>query len=175
MAESGTWDALLDFVRRNEALVEVIVFALGFAESLVFVSFFVPASVLFLGIGALQSASHAPFLPLMLAGTAGCLAGDLVSYLLGRYMRENVERVWPFSRHPNLLARSRIMFERRGMSAIFFSKFVGPLRPVVPFVGGAMHMPLLAFTIASAVSSLAWSIVFLAPAYYGVTWLHQYL
>lgn len=175
MQAGTTWEALLEFVRNNEALIEIIVFLLGFAESLVFVSFFVPASVLFLAIAALQSASEAPIMPLVIAGTIGALVGDLVSYAIGWRVRHNVDRVWPFNRNPQLLFRTRKMFERQGALAIVVSKFVGPLRPIVPFVGGAMHMPLLTFTIASAVSSLAWSIVFLAPTYYGVSWLQGWL
>lgn len=175
MPDPGTWDALLAFVRDNEQLIEIVIFFLGFAESLVFVSFFVPASVLFLAIAALQSASDAPIMPLVIYGTAGALAGDLVSYALGRRVRHNVDRVWPFNRNPHLLFRTRKMFERQGALAIIVSKFVGPLRPIVPFVGGAMQMPLITFTLASAVSSLAWSIVFLAPTYYGVTWLQGWL
>lgn len=173
MPTDFSWEALLDFVRANEPLIELIVFVLGFAESLVFVSFFVPASVLFLGIAALQSASDAPLMPLLLAGTAGALIGDIVSYGLGWRVRHNVDRVWPFSANPHLLFRTRKLFESQGAMAIVLSKFVGPLRPLVPFVGGAMHMPFPTFAIASALSSLAWSIAFLAPSYYGVNWLMQ--
>ena len=55
-------NATLEFARQNEALIEVTLFCLGFAESLVITSFFVPASVLFLGIAALHGASGGEFL-----------------------------------------------------------------------------------------------------------------
>jgi undecaprenyl-diphosphatase len=168
MSSQGSVEALIGFVKRNEALVEVFVFLLGFAESLVFVSFFIPASVLFLGIAALQGASDAPLLPIVLAGAAGALAGDIVSYALGWRVRHNLDKCWPFRSNPDMLARARSMFERRGIYAIVVGKFVGPLRPVVPFVGGAMQMPWAKFTTASAASSLAWSVIFLAPSYYGI-------
>ncbi len=168
MLSQDNLNAVLDFVKRNEALVEVFVFLLGFAEFLVFVSFFVPASVLFLGIAALQAASDAPLLPILLSGAAGALAGDIVSYVLGWRVRHNVENCWPFRSNPGLLARTRAMFESRGVYAVVVGKFVGPLRPLIPFVGGAMHMPWATFTIASAASSFAWAAVFLAPSYYGM-------
>ena len=168
MSSQSIWQHVLDFVRENEVVIEVIVFVLGFAESLVFVSFFVPASVLFLGVAALHAAGDGPFLPLLLAGTAGCLLGDLVSFALGWHVRHDVKNVWPFSRRPELLTRTRILFRRHGSYAIVMSKFIGPFRPVAPMFAGAMHMPWQTFAGASAVSSLLWALAFLAPAYYGI-------
>lgn len=168
MSVAAWWDAAVEFTRQNEPLIEAILFALGFFESLVFVSFFVPASALFLAIAALEGAAGNPLLPIVLAGAAGCLTGDMVSFLLGRRIKGNVQESWPFSRYPHWLSGTQDLFQRRGVSAIFISKFVGPLRPVVPFVAGAMHMPLVPFFAASMVSSLIWSMAFLMPAYYGI-------
>ena len=166
--DGGFWQTVFEFVRENEVLVEVIVFILGFAESLVFVSFFVPASVLFLAIAGLHSAVDGPFLPLLVAGAAGCLAGDIVSFAIGWRVRKNVRRWWPFTSRPDLLARMRLLFGRHCSFAILVSKFVGPFRPVAPVFAGAMRMGWVPFVGASAASSLAWAAAFLAPAYYGI-------
>ena len=168
MSESSLWQQIIAFVRENEFLIELIVFLLGFAESLVLVSFFVPASVLFLAIAALQSAGDGPFLPILLAGALGCLAGDIVSYMIGWRVRHRVRRIWPFRARPDLLARTRVMIRRHGVYAIVISKFVGPLRPITPLAAGATHMPWYSFAGASAASSLLWALAFLAPAYYGL-------
>lgn len=168
MEQTSWWDSAVEFARTNESLVEILLFALGFAESLVFVSLFVPASALFLAIAALEGAAGNPFLPILLAGAAGCFVGDMVSFVIGGHIKDNVAGCWPFTRNPLWLPRARALFERRGMLAILISKFVGPLRPVIPFVAGAMHMPLVPFILASASSSLIWSAAFLAPSYYGL-------
>ncbi|MFM1814918.1 MAG: hypothetical protein RLZ98_1613 [Pseudomonadota bacterium] len=173
MDVAAWWNAAVDFARENETAIEILLFVLGFAESLVFISFFVPASALFLGIAALEGAAGNPFLPILLAGAAGCFAGDMVSFVLGSWMKENLDKRWPFNRNPFWLLRTQALFERRGMSAIYISKFIGPLRPVVPFVAGAMQMRTLPFAIASLGSSLIWSAAFLAPSYYGLKLLHQ--
>ena len=168
MAELTFWEQTLAFVRENEALIEAAVFLLGFAESLVFVSFFVPASVLFLAIAALHSAGDGPFLPILLAGTLGCLAGDIVSYAVGRRVRHQVRKSWPFNSRPRLFARARMLVRRRGVFAIVMSKFIGPVRPLAPMIAGAMHMRWYNFAGASAASSLIWALAFLAPTYYGM-------
>jgi len=168
MSAQNWWDTAVEFARQNEQLIEVVLFGLGFAESLVFVSFFVPASAMFLAIAALEGAAGNPLLPILLAGAAGCFAGDMTSFFLGRLVRGDVANHWPFTKYPVWLASTETLFQRRGISAIFISKFVGPLRPVVPFVAGATHMRSMPFAIASCTSSVIWSMAFLAPSYYGV-------
>ena len=96
MTEHTAWQSIIAFVKENEHLTEIIVFFLGFAESLVLVSFFVPASILFLAVAALHSAGDGPFIPILLAGALGCLVGDLVSYMVGWRMRHQVKTIWPF-------------------------------------------------------------------------------
>lgn len=162
--------ATLKFVRENEALVEVTLFCLGFAESLVITSFFVPASVLFLGIAALHGASGGEFLPILLAGTAGAFLGDIATYAIGRRYKDQVRQHWPFRNNPDLLPKASAFFERWGLLGVVVGKFVGPMRPLIPLVSGVVSMPWLTFGIASAVSSLIWSIAFLAPAFYGLKW-----
>lgn len=168
MTNSTTLESAIAFVREYEFVIEVVVFALGFAESLVLVSFFVPASVLFLAIAAMHSAGDGPFLSILLAGALGCLAGDLASYMIGWRLRHRVRSVWPFHSRPELLVRTRLLIRRHGMYAIMISKFIGPLRPITPLCAGAAYMPWFSFAVASAVSSLVWALAFLAPTYYGL-------
>jgi membrane protein DedA with SNARE-associated domain len=171
MNETDLVARTLTFVRENETLIEVVLFVLAFCESIVLFSFFIPASLLFLGIGALQGAGGGDLLPLVLAGTAGAFAGDLVSYWIGWRYRHDLQRRWPFRAHPEWLAGAKRFFEKWGVAGVVAAKFVGPMRPLVPTISGAVAMPGPTFVAASAVSSLVWSLVFLVPTYYGVDWL----
>ena len=159
------WDPVIAFLREHAGWAPYIVFLLGFAESIAFISLFVPSTVLFLVIGGLHSAAGGTFMPVWLAGSIGAALGDIVSYYAGRYFKNDVDRVWPFSRMPGLVPKARTMFERWGFWSIFAGKFVGGLRPFVPVVAGMMNMPWLLFVIASLLSSLVWAGVFLAPGY----------
>jgi membrane protein DedA with SNARE-associated domain len=156
---------VLGFAQANPGMIVLIVFTLGFAESIALVSLFVPSTFLFLGIGGIHSAAGGQFLPVWLAGSFGAAAGDVVSYLLGRYFRDDAQRMWPFSRMPGLLPKARAFVERWGFWSIVIGKFIGGLRPFVPVVAGIMDMPWLLFVLASLASAFLWAGIFLAPGY----------
>jgi len=157
-------------VRDNIALAEPIVFALGFAESIAFVSLFVPSSALFLAIGGVHSAAGGTLISTTLAGGIGACLGDIVSYAAGRYFKSDIGSVWPFTRNPGWYVATAQFFKRWGFLSVLGGKFLGFMRPFIPVVAGASAMPFPRFLLASIASSLAWAGVFLAPGY-GVAWL----
>lgn len=165
-AETTGWaDNLLTFFKDNTEFAAAICFALGFGESIALVSLFVPSTFLFLGIGAAYSAAGGAFVPVWLAGAAGACVGDCASYFLGRFFKDDVDRMWPFTKMPGLLPKGRSAFERWGAMSIVGGKFIGGLRPFIPVVAGIMNMPFPIFILASAGSSLIWAGVFLAPGF----------
>jgi undecaprenyl-diphosphatase len=112
------------------------------------------------------------FWTIWIAGSVGAFVGDVISFAVGRLLKDRTEQVWPFSRYPTLIPRSRDVFEKWGALSIIGGKFAGALRPFLPVVAGMLLMPWSTFLIASAVSCVAWAGVFLAPGY-GVTRLFQ--
>ncbi len=166
----GWWETALAFATEHAHLTALIVFALGFGESIALVSLFIPSTFLFLGIGAIHSAAGGEFWPVWLAGATGAAIGDCVSYALGRYFKEDVRSIWPISKVAHLIPKGEALFERWGFLSIIGGKFIGGLRPFVPVVAGTLSMPISLFVLASAVSSLLWAGVFLAPGY-GMTFL----
>ncbi len=163
-------DAAIELVRQHIALAEPICFVLGFAESIAFVSLAVPSSLLFVGIGGLHSAAGGQLWSTAIAGGAGAFLGDIVSYLMGRYFKNEIGRIWPFRTHPEWYAGALGIFKRWGFFSILGGKFLGFARPFLPVVAGASHMPFASFLLASGLSSLVWAAVFLSPGY-GVTTL----
>lgn len=156
---------ILAFLRDHQALAEPLVFVLGFAEGIPLLSLFVPSSVLFLAIGSLQGALGGGFLWLWLSAAGGTMLGDCVTYAIGRCFKHEAQNVWPLSRYPEWLTRGRVLLERWGWLAVFGGKFLGFLRPFIPAAAGMLEMPLPLFLLASALSSLAWAGVFLAPGW----------
>ncbi len=159
------WDGSIAFVRDHVAWTPYIVFALGFAESIALVSLFVPSTILFLAIGGLHSAAGGSFVEVWIAGACGAAIGDVVSYLTGRYFKNDVPGMWPFSRMPGVVPKARAMFERYGFWSLIAGKFFGGLRPFVPVVAGMMDMPWLVFLLGTVISSVIWAGLFLAPGY----------
>ena len=164
------FDSLLTFLNQYQYLVAPLVFTLGFAEGIALVSLFVPSTALFLAIGSAHAAVGGVFWPVWLAGSAGAVLGDAVSYGGGRYYKEGVLKVWPLSRHPALMHKAKGFIVRWGWASVLAGKFTGLARPFIPVFAGALLMPWPIFVCASIISSLMWAGVFLAPGY-GMSWL----
>lgn len=161
-------DGLIEHLRANPSLIEVAIFVLAFGESLVLVSLLVPATVLFIAIGALHEVSGGSLGPIVLAGIAGTTLGDLVSYSIGRRLKDQLPKRWPFNAHPAWLPGAAAFLAKWGMLGLIGSKFMGPLRSVVPAACGVLQMPVLPFVLVTICASALWSLVLLAPAYYGL-------
>ena len=155
--------ALLDWIAAHPLAGGLVVFTVAFAESLAVVGLLVPGAALMIAFGAGIALGYLPFWPTVAWAAAGAVAGDGLSYWLGRRYHERLARLWPLSRHPELLERGRAFFLRHGGKSVALGRFVGPLRAVIPAVAGMMHMPVARFTAANVLSALAWAPLYLAP------------
>ncbi|MDX2290454.1 MAG: DedA family protein [Hyphomicrobiaceae bacterium] len=173
MALDQYWGSVLRFVRENETFIEVALFLFAFAESIIFASVFVPSTLIFIAIGALEGAANGALFPLVVAGALGALAGDMASFAIGYRVRGDIGKLWGLRDHPGLLEGARAFVARWGIMAVVVSKLAGPLRPIVPMLAGATSMPLPLFLAASAASSVLWSVLVLVPAYYGFSAVTQ--
>jgi undecaprenyl-diphosphatase len=62
-------------------------------------------------------------------------------------------------------------FQRQGPKAVFFGRFVGFARALVPFVAGASEMPYRKFVLYDAVGAVLWTIGFVTLGYVvGASW-----
>jgi membrane protein DedA with SNARE-associated domain len=165
----------LDFVREHQEFAAPIIFLLAFGESLALVSLLIPATVLLMGIGALIGASGIDFWPIYFGAVLGAGLGDWVSYWLGRHYHEQIARMWPLSKHPDLLPKGHAFFEKWGWPGVFLGRFFGPLRAIVPLVAGTCEMPKLAFQIANWTSAAAWAALLLGPGSVGLSQMRELL
>lgn len=166
-------DAALAFVRDNREWAGPIVFVLAFGESMAFISLLLPFWFILVGIGTLIGASGtmADFWTVLFAASLGAALGDWVSYWLGEHFHEEIARIWPLSRHPDLIPRGHDFFEKYGIWAIFIGRFFGPLRAAVPLVAGIVRMPKLQFQLANVASAFVWAAVLLTPGSFGLAWI----
>lgn len=165
-------NTITEFVRDHQVWAAPIVFLLAFGESLAFLSLLLPATVILLGLGALIGESGIPFWPIWGAAVVGAFFGDWLSYWFGAHYQDRVGSFWPLSRHPQLMVRGHAFFERWGILGIFFGRFLGPLRAVVPLVAGICGMPQRYFQLANFTSALVWAFGILAPGAFGIKWLN---
>jgi membrane protein DedA with SNARE-associated domain/membrane-associated phospholipid phosphatase len=140
-------------------------------ESLALVGLILPGVILITAAASLAGHQDLAITAILLAAFSGAVIGDGLSFVLGYTQRERVTRLWPFSRHPEWLARGARFFQRYGSLSVFFGRFVGPVRPVIPLIAGMLHMSPRAFVWANVASAALWAPAYVLPGYLlGQTW-----
>lgn len=148
---------LLDFIKAHSDWAALVMFVTAFGESFAFLSLLFPGTTVLVAAGTLLSAGTLPYPSILIGAIFGAVFGDAVSYWLGRNFGGGIARVWPFSRHPELLSRGILFFERHGGKSVFIGRFFGPVRAVVPLAAGIMQMPRGRFWLANVISALVWA------------------
>jgi len=160
------WQAIqpiFNWLSDHPAWSGLFVFLIALTESLVIVGLIIPGTVLMFGIGTLVGAGVLDVKLVLLLAFAGAVLGDGISFWIGRNYREQIAGVWPFKKNPQMLEKGKAFFTRHGGKSIFFGRFVGPVRPVIPAVAGMMHMPVKTFFMINVLSAAGWAPFYLAP------------
>jgi membrane protein DedA with SNARE-associated domain len=139
------------------------VFFIALAESLAVVGMIVPGVAMMFGAGALVGSGALPFGPICAYAVAGAIAGDGLSFWVGRHYRDRLASLWPFTRYPGMIEHGVAFFRRYGGLSVLFGRFVGPVRAVIPLVAGMLAMPFERFLLVNVISALLWGPAYLLP------------
>ncbi len=137
-------------------------FAVVFAESGVFIGFFLPGDSLLFTAGLLSATTDllTPLPLIMLGCSIAAIAGDQVGYTFGhRYGPRLFSR--PDSRFLKRqhLERAEAFFDRHGSKTIVLARFVPIVRTFTPIVAGASKMHHRTFTIYNVIGGTAWVVL----------------
>ena len=141
----------------------LIIFTTAFLESLLVVGVIVPGAILMIIFGALIALDMLNGWTTLAYAVTGAIAGDGLSFWIGRRYRDQLRSMWPLSTHPVLLERGADFFTRHGGKSILFGRFVGPVRAVIPTIAGMMDMHPGRFALINILSALAWAPLYLLP------------
>ncbi len=155
----------MHFLERHHDWAGPVVAVLAFCESVVLVGLAVPATALMIMFGTLLGLGIIDPVPVVAGAVLGAIAGDAVSYSLGRWLGPAVVYRRPLSRYRGEVAKSRLFFRRYGFAAVFIGRFLGPLRSIVPLVAGMMKMNGRRFQFANVASAAVWAPAMLAPGW----------
>jgi membrane protein DedA with SNARE-associated domain/membrane-associated phospholipid phosphatase len=153
-------------ISHHPTVAYAAVFLVSFSESLVLVGLIVPGAVIMFGLGAIVAAGILGLKPVLVLAAAGAVAGDGISYWLGRHYQETLRSVWPFRRYPEMLKKGEGFFYRHGGKSVLFGRFVGPLRPVIPTVAGMLGMRPAHFIVVNVLSAIGWAFAYLLPGFF---------
>ncbi len=158
-----TVDIVFNWISANPAWAGFIVFLVAFFESLALVGLVLPGAVMMFGIGALVGGGVMSLWPTLIWAAAGAIAGDGISFWLGRTMHMRLKTLWPLRTHPELIASATQFFHRHGGKSILFGRFIGPIRPVIPAVAGMLEMSPRRFLLFNIISGILWAPVYVFP------------
>jgi len=164
---------LLDLVARLGSWSYLIIFAAAALECAAFAGLLVPGESLVLASGFFAHLGILDLASVMVAAGLGAVAGDNIGYFLGSRLGREwlLRRGSLFGLRKRGLARVEQFFQRQGPKAVFFGRFVGFARALVPFVAGASEMPYRKFVVYDGVGAVIWTIGFVTLGYVvGASW-----
>lgn len=153
----------------SPTVIYVIVGWFAFCEAAVFVGLLVPGGIVAALAGVLAAQGRVSLLMVVLVGIAGAIAGDSVSYEIGRRWGPRLAS-WPRMRRYTAKLRATAgvpteggivsWLERRGAVVVFLARWTGVVGTLVPSVAGMVRMPYGRFLAANTLGGIGWGVLY---------------
>lgn len=132
-------------------------FVLAFIESAPLIGVFIPGATLISVGGFLASQNILNVWDIIFFATIGAIIGDFFSYSLGRFGGAWINKHKIINR--TLIHHGERFFNRYGNKSIFWGRFFGPIRAIIPFIAGLSKMERGPFIFWNVISGLSWAIL----------------
>ncbi|MEX2476200.1 bifunctional DedA family/phosphatase PAP2 family protein [Marinobacter sp.] len=163
---SADWlTTLSTWLAAHPQWLAVALFATAFAESLAIAGLLIPGVAIIFAVSALAGKVGLPLTDALLWAGLGAIIGDGISFTLGRLCQGKLDSIWPLSRYPKMITRGEDFFYRYGGASVVIGRFVGPVRPIIPLIAGALLMPWRRFLMFNVTSAVGWAPVYVIPGY----------
>nr|WP_276589061.1 MULTISPECIES: DedA family protein [unclassified Sphingomonas] len=119
-----------------------------------------PDSLLLVAVGSFVAQGDLQFVPVVVVGTLGAVAGDQIGYAIGYWGgRPLAARVAGAER----IAKAEAFSRKWGGPGIFFSRWlVGPLGPWINITSGMTVYPWLRFAVLDVAGELIWVLLYVS-------------
>ena len=158
-------NTLNSWLTLHPQLVTVVIAGMAFVESLAMIGIIIPGVAILFATAVLAGGLSISLPQCLIAAMIGASAGDIGSFLLGRHAHTWALKSWPFDRHPEWIDKGERFFNRYGSYSVVIGRFIGPIRPILPFVAGMLYMPPRRFIAINLASVLVWAPVYILPGY----------
>ena len=167
-------DPLIAFVSAHAWLAYFTLFLAALLEAVPVLGSVIPGSTIILALSALVPGGELRLEWVLAAATAGALLGDGSAFWVGHRAQHEILSAWPMSNYPRVVAQSEAFFHRWGVLAVFFARFVPPIRAFVPITAGALGMSPLRFYGVNIPAVLLWAPAHVLPGVLAISALHEY-
>jgi membrane protein DedA with SNARE-associated domain len=167
-------DSLVAFVSANAWLAYLTLFLAALLEAVPVIGSVIPGSTIILALSALVPGGDLQLPWVLAAAVAGAILGDGSAFWVGHRSQREILSTWPMANYPGVLAQSEAFFRRWGSLAVFFARFVPPIRAFVPVTAGALGMQPLRFYAVNIPAILLWAPAHVLPGVLAASLLERY-
>ncbi len=167
-------DPLIAFVSANAWLAYLTLFMAALLEAVPVVGSVIPGSTMILALSALVPGGELQLQWVLAAAITGALLGDGSAYWIGHRTQREILTGWPLTNYPRVVEQSEMFFRRWGSWAVFFGRFVPPIRAFVPITAGALGMTPPRFYAVNIPAILLWAPAHVLPGVLAVSVLEKY-
>ncbi|MBG6138523.1 DedA family protein [Longispora fulva] len=120
-----------------------------------------PGEVVLVSASLMAASKIVSPLGVAVGASLGAIVGDSIGYTIGRRggrpLLERLGRRFPKHLGPKHLAKAEQTFDRWGVWAVFFGRFVALLRILAGPLAGALKVPYPRFLVANAAGGILWA------------------
>ncbi|TSD04840.1 MAG: membrane-associated protein [Parcubacteria group bacterium Greene0714_36] len=149
----------IDLVRLIETVGYLGLFAIVFAESGLFVGFFLPGDSLLFTAGFLASQGYGSIALLVIGCFAAAVLGDSFGYGFGRRVGPRIfTKDDSFFFRKAYVARTQEFYNRHGGKTLILARFMPVMRTLAPIFAGVGNMPYRTFLFYNVIGGLLWAV-----------------
>lgn len=147
-----------------------IVFFSSFMESLAFIGLIFPGVIFLIFFGFLSSTGYLDIGDIFWFAAIGSILGETISYYLGKKGKKifaEEKKIFSLSN----LEKGERFIKKHGNKSVFLARFVGPMRPIIPFMAGLFKMNARQFFIWNILGAFCWAAFYSFIGYFfGQAW-----
>jgi len=166
-------DSLTHFVAAHAWLGYLVLFLAALLEAVPVLGSVIPGSTIILALSALVPGGELDLVGVLASAAAGAVLGDGTAFWVGHVQQRRILNAWPMARYPGVIAQSEAFFNRFGTLAVFFGRFVPPIRAFVPVTAGALGMAPAKFYTVNILAVFLWAPAHVLPGVLAVSALDR--
>ena len=145
----------------------LLIAAIIFAESGMFIGFFFPGDTLLLAGGVFAAQGKLSLATLILVVAVSAIAGDNVGYHIGkRYGRQLFKKKDGLVFRQEYVQRAEQFYEKHGDKTMLFAHFVPIVRTFAPPVAGVAKMNYKKYVVYDGIGIIAWATIVTMIGYF---------
>ncbi len=162
-----TWlEPAISFLKAHMLLSPIAIAVAAFIESFAFIGILTPGTVILPALGFVAGTLAIPMPIVFFCCYIGAFVGDTSSYFLGRYCKEPILAISLVKKYQHFILDAEKYFQKWGILSLALGRFIGPLRPILPFLAGSFKVSLKLFLLLNALTAIGWTILYCMLGFY---------